>query len=337
MRICAECFKAEDWLEKFKVSTGKKIDECSFCGLEKETVDFAFFLPYLQELLYLFEKNAEGRLLYDIIEDDFGIFANKNFAMKILMVAIANGQYNFNIDDSVAYKTDILQKKHAWEKLKNKIKTEFRFIISFNPEDEEWDKLFEPKENGTCIKKGEKFFRGRLNKNAEKLLRRKKDLDMPPAELTPSGRVNPHGIPYLYLTKQENTVAYELRASYGDKISIGRFVVQNDLNVIDFDNKFLIVDSIENGSLGKDVEIFLFKKQIGIDLSRPMRRYDNKEIEYIPTQFVCEYIKTMGADGIMFNSAVHQGGKNLVLFKSDNVKCTRVNIRTVGKITMLYQ
>lgn len=337
MRICAKCFKAEDWKEKFKLIAGKKIDRCFSCGQERETVDVDVFLPYLSSVLFLFEKKDDGHTLTKVVEEDFDLFSTEECSIKILEYALACGEYEFDIKDSVGYKSNFLHKKNSWENLKTKIKNQFRFFISFDPTEEEWDKYFLPEENGTIIKKGAIFFRGRLNDKEEKLLKRKKDLDMPPAELTPAGRVNPHGIPCLYLTQQEDTVAYELRATYGDKVSIGRFVVQKDLRVIDFENKFLVIDAIENGFIERDFEIFLLKKQIGNDLSRPMRRYDNKEIEYVPTQFICEYIKTMGADGIMFDSAVHKGGKNLVLFKSDKVKCTKVLVRTVGKTSLSYQ
>lgn len=338
MRVCADCFKAEDWIEKFKVISEKGMSQCSFCGLQKETVDVEMFLPYLQELLSLFEKKDDGRSLCKIIEDDFDVFSSSKQTVEIIKYALAKGKFNFSIDDLVEYKSNILRALKIWDELKNKIKNQFRFFASFDPqEDGEWDTYFEPRENGAVIRKGEVFYRGRLNYDSEKLLKRKRDLGMPPSEKTPAGRVNPHGIPCLYLTKLEETVAYELRATYGDKVSIGKFIVQNDLRVIDFDNKFILTESVDSGNIEEKVKAFLFKKQVGIDLSRPMRRYDNKEIEYIPTQFVCEYIKTMGADGIMFNSAVHQGGKNLVLFSSNKVKCTKVDVKTVGKITMLYQ
>lgn len=37
-------------------------------------------------------------------------------------------------------------------------------------------------------------------------------------------------------------------------------------------------------------------------------------IEYAPTQFLCEYIKKLGFDGIMFKSAVSKKGTNVLLF-----------------------
>jgi hypothetical protein len=66
------------------------------------------------------------------------------------------------------------------------------------------------------------------------------------------------------------------------------------------------------------------RDRISIDLSKPMRRYDS-EIEYIPTQFICEFIKVYtGAGGIRFRSSLHPEGKNIVLFDDNKVTCVTV-------------
>lgn len=41
------------------------------------------------------------------------------------------------------------------------------------------------------------------------------------------------------------------------------------------------------------------------------------QIEYAPTQFLCEYIKRLGFDGIKFKSAVSATGTNVLLFDVD--------------------
>ena len=76
----------------------------------------------------------------------------------------------------------------------------------------------------------------------------------------------------------------------------------------------------------------LLKRFISIDLSKPIRRYDS-EIEYIPTQFICEYIRYISdADGILFNSSLHNGGKNIVLFNQDKVECVKVDMYRVSEV-----
>ena len=62
-----------------------------------------------------------------------------------------------------------------------------------------------------------------------------------------------------------------------------------------------------------------------------MRRYDT-ELEYIPTQLICEYCKRSKADGIYFGSSLHSGGVNYVLFNPEDAKCIRVSSREIKSI-----
>ena len=335
MRICAGCFKAEDWKSRFKLEQ-KKVCTCSFCGKKASTVDFSVFLSPLQLLLSLFSKNEKGDSVCQLIERDFAIFSNAGTAKRILQCAIQLSGSSFSLKDNVSYLSEVSSALMAWMKMKKGVVEEFRYFPLINPVDESWDRYFASK--FAVIKKGAVFFRGRINEDVNKLYTRKKELGMPPREKARAGRVNPYGIPCLYLTDMVDTTIYELRATHGDKLSIGKFVVKENLNIVDFNYKPLLLDDIYEGreKLFETVREFLLKKQIGLDLSKPVHRYDVKEIEYVPTQYICEYIKAHGADGVMFNSAVHHGGKNLVLFKSDKVRCSGVEVKTVDEPVMRF-
>ena len=72
---------------------------------------------------------------------------------------------------------------------------------------------------------------------------------------------------------------------------------------------------------------------IGRDLSTPIRRHDKDSMEYLPTQFICEYIRVkLKFDGIMFQSSLKKEGSNIVLFKDKKVKCRKVKEFEVTKI-----
>lgn len=47
--------------------------------------------------------------------------------------------------------------------------------------------------------------------------------------------------------------------------------------------------------------------------------YQNKPLQYLPTQYLGELIKNSGFDGLRFRSSLHQNGYNIVLF--DNQFC----------------
>ena len=55
-----------------------------------------------------------------------------------------------------------------------------------------------------------------------------------------------------------------------------------------------------------------------------MRRFDSP-IEYVPTQFICEYVqKTQNVSGIRFSSSVYKKGTNLVIFDPSLMSCIAV-------------
>ena len=72
---------------------------------------------------------------------------------------------------------------------------------------------------------------------------------------------------------------------------------------------------------------------ISKDLSKPLRRFDT-ELEYVPTQYVCEYCKLNGVNGIRFNSSLHKGGVNVVLFDSSCAECIKVRTREITSVTI---
>ena len=86
--------------------------------------------------------------------------------------------------------------------------------------------------------------------------------------------------------------------------------------------------------VNKRIKSTLLKQLISRDLSKPMRRYDS-ELDYIPTQFICEFIKIFtNVQGIKFRSSLHNVGNNLVIFNQDIMNCTSVKKVQVSKVNI---
>lgn len=164
---------------------------------------------------------------------------------------------------------------------------------------------------------------------------KKKEMGCPPPELAKAGRANPAGISYLYLSADERTTYYEVRASYLDRLCIGTFKVERDLKIVDFDTKVSLYFTYTSGEeLASAIVGKLILDEISCDMSRPMRRFDSEQ-EYIPTQMICEYCKLIvGADGVSFKSSVYGSGRNYVLFDKDNAKCTKVVNREIKSVSI---
>lgn len=125
----------------------------------------------------------------------------------------------------------------------------------------------------------------------------------PPPEFATAGRANPQGISYTYLCEDELTPIYKVRPTINQIVSIAKFKTTKRLKIYDFSNH----KTNEN-------ELLPLLETISEKFSSP-----NNGIldEYIPTQYITELIRTMGFDGIKFNSSLNEDGKNVVLFNSD--------------------
>lgn len=193
-----------------------------------------------------------------------------------------------------------------------------------------WDNLFSIE---NILPANTTLYRARVHHAERKEPYATNEMGYPEKEKASEGRANPQGIPYLYLSKSIKTTLFETRVSYLDELSIGEFKIENEKTVVLVDfterlNAYKNIDNIKNHTKG-----VLLKNRISKSLSKPIRRYDSR-LEYIPTQFICEYIRYItNADGILFNSSLDlEGGVNVVLFEQDKVKCDSVEMYRIKDI-----
>lgn len=320
MNICANCFNDEE-IKQFIVASSTAIAECDCCRKQSEAIELSELSDFFVEFLRLFIKDDNGDDLVQLIKRDWNIFSSDTCARTILSSIITDENLDFTINDKVTYSSEIQECFSVWERLKSEVREEKRYFSdlgSFN-----WEGYIK---SNARIKKGTTLYRARITpEEREKLTT--KEMGCPPKARATAGRANPLGIPYLYLCNEIETTYYEVRAVYLDRISIGRFRTLRDLNIVDFSNKINLFYAYSGAESNEDLQEIVKRKilfdKISTDLSKPLRRFDT-EIEYVPTQLICEYCKQNGADGIRFNSSLHQGGTNVVLFNSIDAKCTRV-------------
>ena len=239
-----------------------------------------------------------------------------------------NSEFNPGIPDSYIY--EINESVSFWDSLKNDLKYKRRFLTDIRDMEEYgWDAMFNV---FVSIDNRNSLFRARINNNGATNPYPKDNMGAPQKELSTSGRANPQGIPYLYLSRNMETTLYEARASFLDYISIGIFKIKPDYQakLVDFtfrQSPFNFIDSLVDFTKAK-----LLREKISLDLSKPLRRFDS-ELEYIPTQFICEYIRFFtGADGIQFYSSLEKKGINVVLFSQENIECVDVEVHQITEV-----
>jgi len=137
----------------------------------------------------------------------------------------------------------------------------------------------------------------------------KEESGRPPSELTGTSRASPRYISYLYLASDVNTALAETRAQIGQLFSVAQYTITKELDVVD-----LSIASFDEEDFGSE-DFFLFLN-MNRTFSTPIYSDDR---DYIISQFIAEYIKSMGYDGVLFDSSRNKGGFNYTLF--DDVAC----------------
>ena len=108
-----------------------------------------------------------------------------------------------------------------------------------------------------------------------------------PSECTKDMRANYRYIPYLYCATRPYLSVVEVRPRLGARVSVARIRVNERLRLLDF--------SLQNYPKGmKSVKINLFHALSQL-YSKPVTE-DDDTLDYIPTQYIAEFVKRIGYD-----------------------------------------
>ena len=116
-----------------------------------------------------------------------------------------------------------------------------------------------------------------------------------PPEFTKDMRANYRYIPYLYCASHPYTALAEVRPKVGSLISIATIQAKERINLLDF-----TLNSIPDRMIESKKNLF---SDLSYLFSKPITDEDDT-IDYIPTQFIAEYAKNLGYDGISYRSSL---------------------------------
>lgn len=129
----------------------------------------------------------------------------------------------------------------------------------------------------------------------------------------PEGRANPRYVRYLYMSECATTAMFEVRPFIFDAVNVAQIKAIAPLKIAN-----ISVDlNLSNSDKNVTIEEYVMGMIQGA-FSKPTNNPD----DYIPTQVIAGYIKSLGYDGIRFNSSLHYGGVNLTVFNYE--KCEAV-------------
>ena len=139
---------------------------------------------------------------------------------------------------------------------------------------------------------------------------------VPDADLVGDGRVNPRGIPALYLASTKEAAMSEVRPWVGSYISLAQFQIMRDVVIVDcskdkrvFHNWLLTQDQVELPAERREAIAW---GEINHAFSRPVTP-DDPPTKYVPTQILAEAFRAHGYDGIAYRSLLGSG-HNVALF-----------------------
>ena len=346
MNCCIKCFEST-YISEIILKNSNNVGTCDYCRSEQEKLyppsELILFFKNIYEVNIEKGSPIEKQLLSDFPNKIFSERLIKLNNVKQLISDILEDEINNykNIFDFfVQLKNQKLDVEEiiikplslTWENFTKEIKTVNRFHFKNRLNVEKFKSLFKYYER--IIPMGKKYYRARICDKKEGFPPEK--MGNPPSNLTKSGRANPEGISYLYLANDIKTTLYEVRANLLDLVSVGMFKLQENITVINLNEKTYDIFRLAEAEVLDDLIIHKpFIDKLDEELSKPRRRSDS-ELDYLPTQYLSELIKSMGYDGIEFRSSLNSEGYNLAIFNPEKFVCIDVKVYDIQKIELVF-
>lgn len=324
MKTCPDCFSAPTWIPNANATPS--IGECDFGHVDATQVwPVNAWQESLERLLESYEvvpsTDGTAKHLEAIVQDDWNIFTFEKLPQVRQFLEGAIEGHPFLVPGiKLELSSDSSTEDHValWEKFSTEIRQRNRYFPSATLNLNELRRFFQSCEGS--IRAGDLLYRAR--KIAAETQIDAREIGPPPAGKATAGRANPAGIPYLYLALLEKTALHEVRASHQSEIAVGEFEVNSELRVLNLANLHH-PDIFEDDAVA-GLRQYRYLRRLGDELGRPVKESD-QQIDYVPTQYLCEYAKELEFDGVVYPSAVdpnERPGRNIVLFSSNKVQWT---------------
>lgn len=332
MICCTNCFA--DHHVRNQIGPTNKINRatCPICNTGESILFEIEQLAEQFELLYSsYRITKTGRNFVERIADDWRIFDERkiNKASQHKLISSALGD-TFPLDTPMApLSLDKQEPLARWDDLKKELKENNRYF--FNQTLIDMDRLSDLLAFLLNKDLPNTWYRGRICDSSKGY--KLSEMGAPPGRLASHGRANPPGIPYLYLASKPTTTANEVRPQTGEKICIAEFETDGSITAIDLRNPrarvspFILSDAVNIAQLHNDLP---FIERLGEELTRPVMP-KGAAIDYIPSQFLCEFIKKEGYNGVVYNSAMGDGF-NLALFDPARAKPISQKTYTIDSV-----
>jgi hypothetical protein len=325
MKCCPACFGDRGLRKSIFPLRAKEIGKCSYCGSDNiSIIEPQQLIEYFELLISAYrpdpEDKQEGRLLVEYFRQDWGLFDHPNMddlrAKDLLAEILGDGNVVRKTFSPIEISDNRLGE---WEKLRDELMYRNRFFPAANIDLDRLASLL-PSLLLDMDELPNKWFRARIQLGDTAYTA--DEMGAPSKRVAQHGRANPAGIPYLYLGSSPATAVSEIRPHTGETACIMDFTTPNDLKLVDLRqprktvSPFLLEDEEGVVKLRSDIP---FLERLGEELTRPVVPHA-AAIDYTPSQYVCEFIKKCGYDGVVYRSSVVKDGINLALFDPERTQ-----------------
>ncbi len=336
MKCCPKCFGDAFLATSVFPDFTTEIGTCSFCHSSPVLlVEPKRLFEIIQPLISIYERHSDGKTLVQWLKDDWDLFDHHEMddarSKTLLAEILDDGQIvRVPFIPSPLYDTDSLTR---WDELRDELMFGNRYFPSIQIDKDRLTASLSYISLNVRQLQIPAWYRARLlNQDADFTI---DQMGPPPKKMASHGRANPAGIPYLYLASTPNTAISEVRPHTGEQACIATFNLSEDLHLVDLRNPRKLVSPL---SIGNETQIGLRRSDVGLlarlgdELTRPVLPY-SAAIDYVPSQYLCELIKTSGHAGVLYRSSVGDG-VNLALFNPTHATGISVERRTVRRVSV---
>lgn len=337
MLCCSKCF-GDKHLEEHINTYSENKGSCSFCPKKNTSIIQPKALSdKFSPLLDLYTETTDiiGEDLISLLKNDWGLFPELDNLKAAAILDALNDTAISNKKFKSRNNPD--EEARQWDDFKKELKHSNRFFPKSFPKnkiDLKWLlSALSYATNDTSLL----LYRARLN--TDKTLARPKDeMGCPPPILASGGRANPVGIPYLYVGSTRMTAISEIRPHKSDAFTIGVFSLEKNLNLVDLRSPKKTTSpfiNYEEDSGLEDIHRGLpLLEHLGSELTKPISKSE-AELEYLSSQYLCEFIKSLGYDGVVYKSALGDGD-NYAIYSTDHLRCISTELHNVNDVSISF-
>lgn len=330
---CPECFDDRGLRKDLIPSRSAAHGACDFCGSTAvDLIEPRQLADEFELLISIYEPDPGGKTLVEWLKEDWSLFSHARLdiahAKELLGEILDDGDIvRKAFSPSATYRSEGLAR---WETLRDELMYRNRYFLD---EALDTDRLKELLAHLLADDMPAHWHRARiLSGGAAYPI---DQMGAPPKRLATHGRANPPGIPYLYLGSLPETAVAEIRPHAGETACVADFSLPLPLTAVDLRNPrklvspFVLADAGAIGQLRADIS---FLERLGDELTRPVLP-QGAAIDYIPSQYLCEFIKKSGYDGVVYRSSVSDG-INLALFDPGKAVGGAVELYRVSRVSV---